>query len=92
MNPEDLIPKLPKPKDLQPFPTTQSLVSEQLTDPQLDSSSACVVSASKNSSWIRAGQSLNAVFEGGLSKARLDFSGCSGEGGGIHYCIWVALL
>ena len=27
VDPEDLIPKLPKPKDLQPFPTTQSLVS-----------------------------------------------------------------
>lgn len=27
VNPEDLIPKLPKPKDLQPFPTTQSLVN-----------------------------------------------------------------
>ncbi|XP_028819182.1 ribosome biogenesis protein bop1 isoform X1 [Denticeps clupeoides] len=26
VNPEDLIPKMPKPKDLQPFPTTQSLV------------------------------------------------------------------
>ncbi|XP_037330852.2 ribosome biogenesis protein bop1 [Pungitius pungitius] len=26
VNPDDLIPKLPKPKDLQPFPTTQSLV------------------------------------------------------------------
>ncbi len=26
VNPEDLIPKLPKPKDLQPFPTTQSMV------------------------------------------------------------------
>nr|XP_029518719.1 ribosome biogenesis protein bop1-like [Oncorhynchus nerka] len=26
VNPEDLIPKLPKPKDLQPFPTTMSLV------------------------------------------------------------------
>ncbi|XP_031589417.1 ribosome biogenesis protein bop1 [Oreochromis aureus] len=26
VNPEDLIPQLPKPKDLQPFPTTQSLV------------------------------------------------------------------
>ncbi|XP_066571898.1 ribosome biogenesis protein bop1 [Amia ocellicauda] len=26
VDPEDLIPKLPKPKDLQPFPTTQSLV------------------------------------------------------------------
>lgn len=27
MDPEDLIPKLPKPRDLQPFPTTQALVS-----------------------------------------------------------------
>lgn len=26
VNPEDLIPKLPKPKDLQPFPTTQAIV------------------------------------------------------------------
>ncbi|XP_045192992.2 ribosome biogenesis protein bop1-like [Mercenaria mercenaria] len=26
VNPEDLIPKLPKPKDLQPFPTTQSII------------------------------------------------------------------
>ena len=26
VNPDDLIPKLPKPKDLQPFPTTQALV------------------------------------------------------------------
>uniref|UniRef100_A0A8C2WYF3 Ribosome biogenesis protein BOP1 n=1 Tax=Cyclopterus lumpus TaxID=8103 RepID=A0A8C2WYF3_CYCLU len=30
VNPEDLIPKLPKPKDLQPFPTTQSLWSGSL--------------------------------------------------------------
>lgn len=27
VDPEDLIPKLPKPRDLQPFPTTQALVS-----------------------------------------------------------------
>jgi len=27
VNPEDLIPKLPQPKDLQPFPTTQAIVS-----------------------------------------------------------------
>lgn len=30
VNPEDLIPKLPKPKDLQPFPTTMSLVGQPL--------------------------------------------------------------
>ena len=27
VNPDDLIPKLPKPRDLQPFPTTQALVT-----------------------------------------------------------------
>lgn len=27
VDPEDLIPKLPKPKDLQPFPTTEAIVS-----------------------------------------------------------------
>ena len=27
VNPEDLIPKLPQPKDLQPFPTTEAIVS-----------------------------------------------------------------
>ena len=27
MDPEELIPKLPKPRDLQPFPTTESIVS-----------------------------------------------------------------
>lgn len=28
VDPEDLIPKLPKPKDLQPFPTTEAIVSD----------------------------------------------------------------
>ncbi|XP_069113730.1 ribosome biogenesis protein bop1-like [Argopecten irradians] len=32
INPEDLIPKLPKPKDLQPFPTTQAVVYKGHTD------------------------------------------------------------
>ncbi|XP_052230147.1 ribosome biogenesis protein bop1-B-like [Dreissena polymorpha] len=32
VDPEDLIPRLPKPKDLQPFPTTQSLVYLGHTD------------------------------------------------------------
>ena len=27
VDPEDLIPKLPKPKDLQPFPITEAIVS-----------------------------------------------------------------
>lgn len=29
VDPEDLIPKLPRPRDLQPFPTCQALVSRQ---------------------------------------------------------------
>lgn len=33
INPEDLIPKLPKPKDLQPFPTQQAIVSHQEFSP-----------------------------------------------------------
>lgn len=32
VNPEDLIPKLPKPKDLQPFPTTQAVIYEGHTN------------------------------------------------------------
>lgn len=32
VNPEDLIPKLPKPKDLQPFPTTEAVVYKGHTD------------------------------------------------------------
>ncbi|KAL4235262.1 Ribosome biogenesis protein 1 [Mactra antiquata] len=32
VDPEDLIPKLPKPKDLQPFPTTQSIVYKGHSD------------------------------------------------------------
>ena len=35
MNPEDLIPKLPKPKDLKPFPTTLSLVSFKFSNVKL---------------------------------------------------------
>lgn len=32
INPEDLIPKLPKPKDLQPFPTQQAIIYKGHTD------------------------------------------------------------
>lgn len=31
INPEDLIPKLPKPKDLQPFPTQLAIVSSNIS-------------------------------------------------------------
>ncbi|MCI4392300.1 hypothetical protein PGIGA_G00144370 [Pangasianodon gigas] len=49
VNPEDLIPKLPKPKDLQPFPTTQSLVYRG------HSSLVRCISVSPSGQWLISG-------------------------------------
>ncbi|XP_059365152.1 ribosome biogenesis protein bop1 [Carassius carassius] len=49
VNPEDLIPKLPKPKDLQPFPTTQSLVYRG------HSSLVRSISVSPSGQWLVSG-------------------------------------
>ncbi|XP_065140570.1 ribosome biogenesis protein bop1 [Paramisgurnus dabryanus] len=49
VNPEDLIPRLPKPKDLQPFPTTQSLVYRG------HSSLVRSISVSPGGQWIVSG-------------------------------------
>nr|XP_029514692.1 ribosome biogenesis protein BOP1 isoform X1 [Oncorhynchus nerka] len=49
VNPEDLIPKLPKPKDLQPFPTTMSLVYIG------HSSLVRSISASPTGQWLVSG-------------------------------------
>uniref|UniRef100_A0A1A8NA56 Ribosome biogenesis protein BOP1 n=1 Tax=Nothobranchius rachovii TaxID=451742 RepID=A0A1A8NA56_9TELE len=49
VNPEDLIPKLPKPKDLQPFPTTQSLVYRG------HSSLVRSISVSPSGQWLASG-------------------------------------
>ncbi|KAL7830745.1 hypothetical protein SRHO_G00318720 [Serrasalmus rhombeus] len=49
VNPEDLIPKLPKPKDLQPFPTTQSLVYRGHT------SLVRSISVSPSGQWLVSG-------------------------------------
>ncbi|KAB5531118.1 hypothetical protein PHYPO_G00137210 [Pangasianodon hypophthalmus] len=49
VNPEDLIPKLPKPKDLQPFPTTQSLVYRG------HSSLVRCISVSPSGQWLVSG-------------------------------------
>nr|XP_046217638.1 ribosome biogenesis protein bop1-like isoform X3 [Oncorhynchus gorbuscha] len=49
VNPEDLIPKLPKPKDLQPFPTTMSLVYRGHT------SLVRSISASPTGQWLVSG-------------------------------------
>ncbi|XP_073338365.1 ribosome biogenesis protein bop1 isoform X2 [Pagrus major] len=55
VNPEDLIPKLPKPKDLQPFPTTQSLVYR--------GHSALVrsISVSPSGQWLASGSDDGSV-------------------------------
>lgn len=49
VNPEDLIPKLPKPRDLQPFPTTQSLVYRGHT------SLVRSISVSPSGQWLVSG-------------------------------------
>lgn len=49
VDPEDLIPKLPKPKDLQPFPTTQSLVYRG------HSSLVRCISLSPSGQWLASG-------------------------------------
>ncbi|XP_061110083.1 ribosome biogenesis protein bop1 [Conger conger] len=49
VDPEDLIPKLPKPKDLQPFPTTQSLVYRG------HSSLVRCISVSPTGQWLASG-------------------------------------
>ncbi|KAG7458239.1 hypothetical protein MATL_G00236050 [Megalops atlanticus] len=49
VDPEDLIPKLPKPKDLQPFPTTQALVYRG------HSSLVRCISVSPTGQWLASG-------------------------------------
>ncbi|XP_038133061.1 ribosome biogenesis protein bop1 [Cyprinodon tularosa] len=55
VNPEDLIPKLPKPKDLQPFPTTQSLVYRG------HSSLVRSISVSPSGQWLVSGSDDGSV-------------------------------
>ncbi|XP_047200102.1 ribosome biogenesis protein bop1 [Hippoglossus stenolepis] len=55
VNPEDLIPKLPKPKDLQPFPTTQSLVYKG------HSGLVRSISVSPSGQWLASGSDDGSV-------------------------------
>ncbi|XP_065327438.1 ribosome biogenesis protein bop1 isoform X2 [Pelmatolapia mariae] len=55
VNPEDLIPQLPKPKDLQPFPTTQSLVYRG------HSGLVRSVSVSPSGQWLASGSDDGSV-------------------------------
>ncbi|KAM3596728.1 uncharacterized protein V6R79_019460 [Siganus canaliculatus] len=55
VDPEDLIPKLPKPKDLQPFPTTQSLVY------QGHSGLVRSISVSPSGQWLASGSDDGSV-------------------------------
>nr|XP_057902467.1 ribosome biogenesis protein bop1-like isoform X1 [Doryrhamphus excisus] len=64
VNPEDLIPKLPKPKDLQPFPTTQSLVYEG------HSSLVRSISVSPSGQWLASGSDDGSVRFWEVSSSR----------------------
>ncbi|XP_041932781.1 ribosome biogenesis protein bop1 [Alosa sapidissima] len=64
VNPEDLIPKLPKPKDLQPFPTTQSLVYRGHT------SLVRCISVSPTGQWLVSGSDDGSVRFWEVSTAR----------------------
>ncbi|XP_033924121.1 ribosome biogenesis protein BOP1 [Melopsittacus undulatus] len=64
VDPEELIPKLPKPRDLQPFPTTQALVYRGHT---------CLVrciSISPNGQWLASGSDDGSVRFWEVSTAR----------------------
>ncbi|KAM9097831.1 ribosome biogenesis protein BOP1 [Sarcophilus harrisii] len=55
VDPEDLIPKLPKPRDLQPFPTTQSLVYKGHSD------LVRCLSVSPSGHWLASGSDDHSV-------------------------------
>ncbi|XP_039976835.1 ribosome biogenesis protein bop1 [Xiphias gladius] len=64
VNPEDLIPKLPKPKDLQPFPTTQSLVYRG------HSGLVRSISVSPSGQWLASGSDDGSVRFWEVSSSR----------------------
>ncbi|KAM6899973.1 ribosome biogenesis protein bop1 [Xenentodon cancila] len=64
VNPEDLIPKLPKPKDLQPFPTTQSLVYRG------HSGLVRSISVSPSGQWLASGSDDGSVRVWEVSSSR----------------------
>ncbi|XP_067416237.1 ribosome biogenesis protein BOP1 [Emydura macquarii macquarii] len=64
VDPEDLIPKLPKPRDLQPFPTTQALVYRGHT------SLVRCLSVSPGGQWLASGSDDGTVRFWEVSTAR----------------------
>ncbi|NWI20106.1 BOP1 protein, partial [Crypturellus soui] len=64
VDPEDLIPKLPKPRDLQPFPTTQALVYRG------HSSLVRCISISPSGQWLVSGSDDGSVRFWEVSTAR----------------------
>lgn len=64
VNPEDLIPKLPRPRDLQPFPTTQSLVYRGHT------SLVRSISVSPTGQWLVSGSDDGSLRFWEVSTAR----------------------
>uniref|UniRef100_A0A8C2T9B2 Ribosome biogenesis protein BOP1 n=1 Tax=Coturnix japonica TaxID=93934 RepID=A0A8C2T9B2_COTJA len=74
VDPEDLIPKLPKPRDLQPFPTTQALVYRG------HSSLVRCISVSPSGQWLASGTApLRASHPNTLSAAPAPGL-CTGDG------------
>ncbi|XP_032897647.1 ribosome biogenesis protein BOP1 [Amblyraja radiata] len=64
VDPDDLIPKLPKPKDLQPFPTTQALVYTGHTN------LVRCISVSPSGQWLASGSDDHTVRFWEVSTAR----------------------
>lgn len=55
VDPEDLIPKLPRPKDLQPFPTTESLIYKGHEE------DVRCISVDSSGQWLASGSSDNTI-------------------------------
>ncbi|XP_053719580.1 ribosome biogenesis protein bop1 [Synchiropus splendidus] len=78
VDPEDLIPKLPRPRDLQPFPTTQSLVYKGHTGMVRS------ISVSPSGQWLASGSDDGTVRLWEVSTARCM---CVVKVGGTVKCV-----
>ncbi|WAR11935.1 BOP1B-like protein [Mya arenaria] len=82
VDPEDLIPKLPKPKDLQPFPTTQSLIYKGHTG------MVRCVTVDPSGQWIASGGDDGTVRVWEVSTARCLKTTLVHGGGKVKCIVW----
>ncbi|XP_052818042.1 ribosome biogenesis protein bop1-like [Mya arenaria] len=82
VDPEDLIPKLPKPKDLQPFPTTQSLIYKGHTG------MVRCVTVDPSGQWIASGGDDGTVRVWEVSTARCLKTTLVHGGGKVKCIAW----